>query len=221
VYTHNFVDSKDGPNINAGIDIAAAIKRVEHDAIRAPVALLDDDCVIEFLGNKNGGPAGSAEGVDHDIVSEDVEFLLFLALYVRLSREPDPTVRAQTVLLLLLFGNVGNVAAEVHKETYRLMSRAFRTFVAMNLDVTWIAVKSSVRSPVAASPRRMWSWLWFRDQTVAESVMDVILLDTYRVRVMRSTLGGSSADISWTMRMRMRGEWGRRVCVGRATQSSV
>lgn len=37
------------------------------------------------------------------------------------------------------------------------MSRALRTFVAMNLHVVWIAVRRSVRSPVAAAPRRNWS----------------------------------------------------------------
>lgn len=48
------------------------------------------------------------------------------------------------------------------RETYRLMSRAFLTFVAMNLDVSSIALRSNVRSPVAAGPRRSWSlriWL--------------------------------------------------------------
>lgn len=41
--------------------------------------------------------------------------------------------------------------------TNRLMSRARRTLVAMNLDVTWMAVSSSVRSPVASAPSRSWS----------------------------------------------------------------
>lgn len=37
------------------------------------------------------------------------------------------------------------------------MRRALRTLVAMNLEVTWMAVRSKVRSPVAAWPRRSWS----------------------------------------------------------------
>ena len=35
------------------------------------------------------------------------------------------------------------------ESTYKLMIRAFRTLVAMNLEVVWIAVKRRVRSPVA------------------------------------------------------------------------
>ena len=37
------------------------------------------------------------------------------------------------------------------------MRRALLTLVAMNLDVTWMAVSSKARSPVASAPRRIWS----------------------------------------------------------------
>ncbi len=51
---------------------------------------------------------------------------------------------------------------EITRIAHRLIRRAFRTLVAMNLDVVWMAVKSRVRSPVAAAPRLNWSertWL--------------------------------------------------------------
>ena len=38
------------------------------------------------------------------------------------------------------------------------MSLALRTFVAMNFDVVVMAVRRRVRSPVAAAPRRYWSF---------------------------------------------------------------
>ena len=53
-------------------------------------------------------------------------------------------------------------AGRITRATHRLISRAFRTLVAMNLEVVWMAVRRSVRSPVAAAPRLNWSartWL--------------------------------------------------------------
>ena len=50
----------------------------------------------------------------------------------------------------------------ITRVAYRLIRRAFRTLVAMNLDVVWVAVRSSVKSPVATAPRLNWSertWL--------------------------------------------------------------
>lgn len=35
----------------------------------------------------------------------------------------------------------------------RLMSPAFRTFVAMNFEVSWMAMRRSVRSPEAFCPK--------------------------------------------------------------------
>jgi hypothetical protein len=47
--THDFVDPEDGPNIDTGVDVAAAIQRVEHNTILPPVSLLDDDRFVQFF----------------------------------------------------------------------------------------------------------------------------------------------------------------------------
>ena len=48
-------------------------------------------------------------------------------------------------------------AMGITRITHKLIRRAFRTLVAMNLDVVWMAVRRRVRSPVAAAPRLNWS----------------------------------------------------------------
>lgn len=63
--------------------------------------------------------------------------------------------------------------------------------VAINLEVTWIAVRRSVRSPVAAVPKRNWSdkmclpSVRLALRSVAATRTDV----GYLVRVMISVLG--------------------------------
>ena len=55
--THDLVDPKDGADVHAGVDVAAAVERVEHDAVLAFVAVLDDDGLLELLGDEDGGLA--------------------------------------------------------------------------------------------------------------------------------------------------------------------
>lgn len=87
--THDLVYTKDGADVHTGVDVAAAVERVEDDAVFALVRVLDDDGIVDLLRDEHGALAGCPEGVDHDVVREYVEFLLFLALHVCLSRHSD------------------------------------------------------------------------------------------------------------------------------------
>ena len=73
-------------------------------------------------------------------------------------------------------GQVTTAGAErITRVAHRLIKRAFRTLVAMNLDVVWIAVRSSVRSPVATAPRLNWSertWLPYTSGGGADAMDD-------------------------------------------------
>jgi len=83
------VDAKDGPDVNTSIDVAATVKGVKNDTELASVTLFDDDRVIELFGNKNSRFARSTEGIDHDIVGQDVQLLLFLPLDIGFSCKPN------------------------------------------------------------------------------------------------------------------------------------
>lgn len=144
VKTYHFVNSKDSTDVDTGIDVTAAVKRIENDTVFAPVLLFDDDSIVEFFGDKDSGLPRSAESVDHDVVREDIQFLLLLALDIGFTCQAYPAKQLVRALPM----------KRQSADTYKLMSRALRTFVAMNLDVTWIAVNSNVRSPVAAGPSR-------------------------------------------------------------------
>lgn len=83
------VDSKDGTDVDAGVDVAATVEGVENDAVLALVASFNDDRVLELFGNENGRLARRPEGIDHDVIGEDIQLLLFFPLNVGFSRETD------------------------------------------------------------------------------------------------------------------------------------
>lgn len=86
---YHCIDTKDGPDVNASIDVAATVKGVENDTELASVTLFDDDRVLELFRNKNSRFARSTEGIDHDIVGQDVQLLLFLPLNIGFSCKPN------------------------------------------------------------------------------------------------------------------------------------
>lgn len=140
--TYQRVDPKDRADVNTSVDVATAVEGVKNDAVLASVTFFDDDRVLELFGNENSRLARSPEGIDHDVIGQDVQLLLFLPLDICFSRKSNAvtdTMRSRRW---------------PSRNTYRLMRRALRTLVAINLDVTWMAVRSKVRSPVAAAPRR-------------------------------------------------------------------
>jgi hypothetical protein len=51
---------------------------------------VDDDRVLVLFRDEDGALAGSAERVDHDVVRENVELLLVLALDVGGTGDADP-----------------------------------------------------------------------------------------------------------------------------------
>jgi hypothetical protein len=91
--SHDFVDPKDGSDIDTSIDIAATIQRIEDNAVLSLVPVFDNDSVIEFFRDEHGRLARRAQGVDHDVIRQDVELFLLFTLDVRLARGTDPGVR--------------------------------------------------------------------------------------------------------------------------------
>lgn len=87
--THDLVNPKDRPDVHTGVDIAAPVEWVKHDAVLPLVFILDDHRVFEFLRDEHCGLSGGAEGVDHDIVREHVELLLLFALDVGVACQPN------------------------------------------------------------------------------------------------------------------------------------
>lgn len=83
--TYQCIDSKDGPDVNTSIDVAAAVEGVKNDTVPTFVTLFDDDRVVQLFGNKNGRLARSPEGIDHDVIGQDVQLFLFLALDIGFS----------------------------------------------------------------------------------------------------------------------------------------
>lgn len=81
--TYHSVDTKDRANVHTSIDIATAIKRVEDDAILSSVFFLDDDCIVKLLGHKNCRLSRCTKSIDHNIIGEHVQLLLFFTLHVR------------------------------------------------------------------------------------------------------------------------------------------
>ena len=53
------------------------------------MGIVNDDRIVQFFRDEHGRLARGAQGIDHDIVREDVELLLFLALDVHLARQAD------------------------------------------------------------------------------------------------------------------------------------
>ena len=92
-HTHDLVNAKDGPNIDASVDVAASVQWIKHDTVLSSMSLLDDDRVVELLGDEHGCLAGRPEGINHDVVGKDVELLLLLALHIGLTGESDPAAR--------------------------------------------------------------------------------------------------------------------------------
>jgi len=80
--TYHLVYTKNSSNIDASIDIAAAVERVKDNAISASVLLFNEDCVVLFLGDENCCFAAGAKRIDHDVVRKHVELFLLFALYV-------------------------------------------------------------------------------------------------------------------------------------------
>ena len=89
--TYDTVDTKDGTDVYAGIDVAATIQRIKHNTVVALVLVLDDDGFIKLLRDKHRCLAGSSERIDHDVIGQNIQFLLRLALNVGLPSETNAT----------------------------------------------------------------------------------------------------------------------------------
>lgn len=87
--TYQCVDSKDSPNVHTSIDVAATVEGIENDTVLAPVTFFDNDRVFEFFGNENGRLSRSPEGIDHDVIRQDIQLLLFFPLNISFSCESN------------------------------------------------------------------------------------------------------------------------------------
>jgi hypothetical protein len=139
--THNLVHSKDGADVDTGVNVGATIQRVKHDTVVALETSIistltttaDDDGLLQLLRDQYGSLAGRAEGVDHDLVREDIELLLVLALHVLFAGQTDAVT---TGLLEWVADAAREMKGMLARKAHRLMRRAFRTFEAMYLEVT-------------------------------------------------------------------------------------
>ena len=142
--TYHFIDAKDCPDIDTSVDVTATVQGVKHDAVATLEFLLDENRVIEFFRDEDGSLARGTQSVDHDVIGEDIQFLLFFALDIGFTSQTDAIIAVMS----------DRVSGKEMPQTNRLIKRALRTLVAMNLEVNPMALRSSVRSPVASGPRR-------------------------------------------------------------------
>ncbi len=121
------INSKNCADVYTSIDVAASIQWIENNTILSFVSVFDDDGLVEFFRHKYGGLAGRAKRVHHDIIRKYVELLLFFALYVRFASQTDPGSD---------FSDPRKDMIGVEQCADRLMRRALRTLVAMNLETS-------------------------------------------------------------------------------------
>ena len=84
------IDAKDRSDVYTSVDVAATIQGIEDDAVLPPVAVFDENGLLVLLRDEDRGFSGGPETVDHDIVGQYIELLLFLSLNVRLPSHSDP-----------------------------------------------------------------------------------------------------------------------------------
>ena len=87
--TDNLVYAKDGADVHTGVDVAATVEWVEDDAVFALEPVLDDDRLLELLGDEHCRLARGTQRIDHDVVREHIKLLLLLALDLCITGEAD------------------------------------------------------------------------------------------------------------------------------------
>lgn len=81
------VDAEDGAGRHSGVNVGGPVKGVENDNVVAAEGLLNGDRDVLLLRGNDGGAAAIAEGSAENIVGNDVQLLLVLALDVRRALE--------------------------------------------------------------------------------------------------------------------------------------
>src|SRR5258708_5434686 len=84
---YDLVDTKDSTNVDTCIDVAATVQRIEDDTVFAAEALFDHDSLVQFFRDEDGRLPRGSKSIDHNIVREHIEFLLFFALNVCLASQ--------------------------------------------------------------------------------------------------------------------------------------
>lgn len=87
--THHRVNAEDSPDVDTSIDVATTVKRIKDYTVLSPVLLLNDDGIVKLLRDQDCGLSRRPQGVDHDVVSQDIELFLLLALDVGLASKAD------------------------------------------------------------------------------------------------------------------------------------
>lgn len=65
---YDVVDTKDCPNVDTGVDVAAAVQGIEDDAVLPSVAVFNDNGLLVLFRDEDCGLSGGPEAVDHDVV---------------------------------------------------------------------------------------------------------------------------------------------------------
>jgi hypothetical protein len=118
VRTYDLVYPEDGPDVDTSVYIAATVQRIEDDAVFPLVLILDDDSFLVFFRDEHRGLSGGAEGVDHDVIGEDVKFLLFLALDIGLPCQTDSMLRMYQIAC----GGLGSMDIQIDKSSFANIS---------------------------------------------------------------------------------------------------
>jgi len=79
---YDAIDAKDGADGDTAFNVGAAVEGVKDDTVLSALVGIDKDGFFVLFRDHDGDLVGGAEGVDKDLVGNDVEFLLLLALDV-------------------------------------------------------------------------------------------------------------------------------------------
>lgn len=80
--TYHFVNTKDGSDRDTAINVGGSIEGIKDDAVLALVLGLDHNGLLVFLGDHDSDLVGGSERVHKDLVGNNIQLLLLLALDV-------------------------------------------------------------------------------------------------------------------------------------------
>jgi len=149
--TYDFVDSKDGPDRDTTINVGASVEGIKDDTVLAPVLIFDENSVLVLLRDHDRHLVGRSKCIHKDLVRNDIQFFLVFALNVRGVGKAGPIRRGEQKERDEFNCNMAASQSLAYRtRTYMLIKLALRTLEATNLQPSWMAVSSRVRSPEAS-----------------------------------------------------------------------
>jgi hypothetical protein len=100
--TYDLVDTKDGTDINTSINVTRSIQRIKHDTailsalfrnrwnhVLCAFTVTNDNSLVNFLADHDTTFPTSPQSIDHDIITQYIEFLLIFSLDIGSSGQSD------------------------------------------------------------------------------------------------------------------------------------